>query len=53
VSDLTHELQLEIYRREISSCTNIEAMRELSLRTLTLMENQRRWFVEQLRGPSK
>lgn len=48
--DYTWQFTIEKVRREIQECTSIEAMRELSLETIILMEKQRRWFISQFKA---
>jgi len=48
-AEISHALRLELARREILSCSNIEHMRNLTIRMLELVEHQRQWFIEQLK----
>ena len=49
VTTLAHEFVLEQSRRELQSCQDIESLRQVSLRLLTLLEDQRQTFTEMMR----
>lgn len=40
---------MERYRREVESCADIEKMRVLTLDMLKLLEQQRQWFVAEIK----
>lgn len=44
-----HEFQVEILRREVHRCSDLELMRELTLSMLELMDRQREFVVEHYR----
>ena len=48
MADYSHQFAMEQIRREVSNCVDLEQMRKLTLETITLMERQRRWFIDQL-----
>lgn len=50
VSEMTdfdaHHFAVEIVRREIQSCEDIDQLRALTLQVVDLMEAQRQWFLQ-------
>ena len=48
--DMAHAFELELTRREVQSCTDLDHMRQLTLSVLDLMEGQRQFFLDQLKG---
>lgn len=46
---LQHRFAIELCRREVHACNNLEAMRQLTLKTLALLESQREVFSELLK----
>ena len=48
VDSFAHQFAMEQTRREVSNCTDIDAMRKLTLDVITLMERQRAWFIQEL-----
>jgi len=48
VDSFSHQFAMEQTRREVSNCTDIDAMRKLTLDVITLMERQRAWFIQEL-----
>ena len=47
--DLSHLFQVEKAKREVRNCTDLEALRTLTLKALDLLEGQRSWFMAQLK----
>ena len=43
-------LSWKLTRREVQSCTDLNHMRQLTLSVLDLMEGQRQFFLDQLKG---
>jgi hypothetical protein len=47
-SELQHDFELEVLRREVKACSNLASLRELTLKALDLLELQRRFFRSEL-----
>lgn len=43
-----HEFQLLLIKKQAEECQDIKAMRELLLKTVEMMEVQRKWLMAQL-----
>ena len=48
--ETAHEFEMELTRREVNACHDITYMRQLTLSVLDLMEGQRQFFIDQLKG---
>jgi len=41
-----HAFELELARRQVRACTDVDHMREITLSVLDLMEGQRQFFLD-------
>lgn len=50
LDDRAHEFEMEIARRQVEKCMDIDHMREITLSVLDLMEGQRQFFLDHFLG---
>ena len=49
-SNIAHQFEVEVTKREVRKCDDIQHMREITLSVLDLMEGQRQFFIDHLKG---
>jgi hypothetical protein len=45
-NNTAHAFEMELTRRQVRACTDVEHMREITLSVLDLMEGQRQFFLD-------
>ena len=48
-NNTAHAFEMELTRRQVRACTDLDHMREITLSVLDLMEGQRQFFLDQLK----
>ena len=48
-NNTAHAFEMELTRRQVKACTDLDHMREITLSVLDLMEGQRQFFLDQLK----
>ena len=48
-NNTAHAFEMELTRRQVQACTDLDHMREITLSVLDLMEGQRQFFLDQLK----
>ena len=49
-SNIEHQFEMERTRREVMACSDLDYMRQITLSVLDLMEGQRQFFLDHLKG---
>lgn len=51
-SNIEHQFEMELTRREVMACADLDHMRQITLSVLDLMEGQRQFFIDHFLGHS-
>ena len=49
-SNFEHQFEMELTRRQVMACSDVDHMRQITLSVLDLMEGQRQFFIDHLLG---
>ena len=48
--NIEHQFEMEMTRRQVMTCSDLDHMRQITLSVLDLMEGQRQFFLDHLLG---